>query len=90
MCINLQSGAICCLTDQFGEQFVCNVEYNQLEDVMREIDPRGDFADETGYSPFPGNGNILSFRLDLYLKVLQYSKGLVPEFVNPKYKVITD
>ena len=54
---------------------------------MREIDSRGDFADETGYSPFPGNGNILSFRLDLYLKVLNYSKGLVPEFVNPKYKV---
>ena len=54
---------------------------------MREIDPRGDFADETGYSPFPGNGNILSFRLDVYLKVLNYSKGLVPEFVNPKYKV---
>lgn len=32
---------------------VCNVEYNQLEDVIRNtIDPRGDFADESGYSPY--------------------------------------
>ena len=32
---------------------VCNVEYNQLEDVIRNtLDPRGDYADDSGYSPF--------------------------------------
>lgn len=36
---------------------------------------------------FPGNGNILSFDLRQYLLVLNASKGVVPEFVNPKYKV---
>ena len=35
-----------------GETMICNVEYNQLEDVIKNtIDPRGDFADEEGYSP---------------------------------------
>lgn len=30
---------------------VCNVEYNQLEDFLRSVDPRGDYADEGGFSP---------------------------------------
>ena len=41
---------------------VCNVEYNQLEDVIRStIDERGDFADESGYSPYDGiDGTVLT------------------------------
>ena len=41
---------------------VCNVEYNQLEDVIRStIDERGDFADESGYSPYDGiDGMVLT------------------------------
>jgi UDP-sugar pyrophosphorylase len=39
----------------------------------------------TGYSPFPGNINQLLFKLDDYCQALDASKGLMPEFVNPKY-----
>lgn len=36
---------------------------------------------------FPGNANILTLDLGKYVEVLEESRGLVPEFVNPKYKV---
>ena len=46
----------------------------------------GDVNDpKTGYSPYPGNINQLLFDLDAYVKVLNRTKGLMPEFVNPKY-----
>jgi UDP-sugar pyrophosphorylase len=46
----------------------------------------GDVNDEhTGYSPFPGNINQLLFQLKGYKKALDETKGLMPEFVNPKY-----
>ena len=38
---------------------------------------------------FPGNTNILTLDLQKYMEVLETSRGLVPEFVNPKYKVAT-
>ena len=65
---------------------VCNVEYNQLEDVIRNtIDPRGDFAECD--CRFPGNCNNLCMNIHEYLRVITKSHGIVPEFVNPKYKV---
>lgn len=36
---------------------------------------------------FPGNTNILTLDLGKFVEVLEESRGLVPEFVNPKYKV---
>lgn len=39
---------------------------------------------------FPGNTNILTLDLGKYVEVLEESRGLVPEFVNPKYKVEKD
>jgi UDP-sugar pyrophosphorylase len=46
----------------------------------------GDVNDKvTGHSPFPGNINQLLFQLDTYVDVLERTKGLMPEFVNPKY-----
>ena len=36
---------------------------------------------------YPGNVNILTLDLSKYVEVLEESRGLVPEFVNPKYKV---
>lgn len=64
-----------------------NVEYNQLDPLLRASGfPDGDVNDpKTGYSPFPGNINQLLFRLDAYVEVLERTKGLMPEFVNPKY-----
>jgi UDP-sugar pyrophosphorylase len=65
-----------------------NVEYNQLDPLLRVTGfPDGDVNDEmTGFSPFPGNINQLLFKLEPYSKVLDSTKGLMPEFVNPKYK----
>lgn len=64
-----------------------NVEYNQLDPLLRASGfPDGDVNDpKTGYSPFPGNINQLVFQLDPYVKVLERTKGIMPEFVNPKY-----
>ncbi len=63
------------------------MEYNQLEPRPKASGyPDGDVNDETGFSPFPGNINQLVVRVDRYAEVLEASRGLVPEFVNPKYK----
>jgi len=63
-----------------------NVEYNQLDSLLREtVSPRGDVADETGYSIFPGNINLLIIKMESYLKILEKSGGIISEFVNPKY-----
>ena len=51
--VHSQTGGLCKLHHINGDEMVCNVEYNQLEDVIRStIDERGDFADESGYSPY--------------------------------------
>eukprot|EP01064_Diplonema_japonicum_P002990 TRINITY_DN11963_c0_g1_i1.p1 TRINITY_DN11963_c0_g1~~TRINITY_DN11963_c0_g1_i1.p1 ORF type:complete len:600 (+),score=141.86 TRINITY_DN11963_c0_g1_i1:58-1800(+) len=69
-----------------------SVEYNQLDPLLRSINRQkgeeevGDAPDSTGYSPYPGNINTLVFNLPPYVKQLEKSKGLMPEFVNPKYK----
>jgi hypothetical protein len=64
-----------------------NVEYNQLDPLLRASGVAdGDVNDpKTGFSPFPGNINQLLFDLDAYVTVLERTKGLMPEFVNPKY-----
>jgi UDP-sugar pyrophosphorylase len=46
----------------------------------------GDVNDESGFSPFPGNINQLVFQLEGYNKILERTKGIMPDFVNPKYK----
>ena len=65
-----------------------NVEYNQLDPLLRSTEEfkDGDVNDDTGYSPFPGNINQLVFQLDGYNKVLERTQGIMPDFVNPKYK----
>lgn len=41
-----------------GRQLVINVEYNQLDPLLRAAGyPEGDVNCETGFSPFPGNIN---------------------------------
>lgn len=47
-----------------------NVEYNQLDPLLREADGAGDVNNpDTGFSPYPGNINQLVFALDPYSKV---------------------
>ena len=81
-------GAICRLVkdDDSGEDLVINVEYNQLDALLKaKWNPDGDVANERGYSSFPGNTNTLVFKIPDYCDSLQASGGIIPEFVNPKY-----
>ena len=64
-----------------------NVEYNQLDPLLRSSGfPDGDVNDDTGFSPFPGNINQLLFNATVYADTLERTEGIMPEFVNPKYK----
>jgi UDP-sugar pyrophosphorylase len=63
-----------------------NVEYNQLDPMLRAtVNPEGDVPDERGYSVFPGNINVLIIKLASYVQILERSRGIIAEFVNPKY-----
>jgi len=78
-------GAITKLT-KGDQQKTMNVEYNQLDPLLRAtVSPEGDVNDESGFSPYPGNINQLVFNLDSYVSILERTKGVMPEFVNPKY-----
>jgi UDP-sugar pyrophosphorylase len=79
-------GAICKLNKKDGTSITNNVEYNQLDSLLKEkYNKEGDVANKDGISDFPGNINVIVFKLDTYLKALDVTKGLIPEFVNPKY-----
>ena len=80
-------GSICRLRKHDGTSITTNVEYNQLDPLLRATPgyEDGDVNGPSGFSPFPGNMNQLIFRLDDYVETLDVTKGLVPEFVNPKY-----
>ncbi|PIN16492.1 UDP-N-acetylglucosamine pyrophosphorylase [Handroanthus impetiginosus] len=80
-------GGITKLTHQDGRTMVINVEYNQLDPLLRATGhPDGDVNCETGYSPFPGNINQLIFEIGPYMEELSKTGGAIKEFVNPKYK----
>lgn len=72
-----------------AKNLVINVEYNQLDPLLKsQGDRKGDVADpDTGYSPYPGNANNIILDLGAYAKTLRgEDRGVVVEFVNPKYK----
>ncbi|KMZ73959.1 UDP-glucose pyrophosphorylase [Zostera marina] len=80
-------GGITKLTHTDGRQLVINVEYNQLDPLLRAAGyPEGDVNCETGFSPFPGNINQLIVEMSSYIEELTKTKGAIAEFVNPKYK----
>jgi UDP-sugar pyrophosphorylase len=63
-----------------------NVEYNQLDPLLRAtVSPEGDVPNEQGFSMFPGNINVLVIKLASYVKILERTRGIIAEFVNPKY-----
>lgn len=76
-------GAICELRKSDGNQITLNVEYNQLDPLMKSVG--GEPVDEKGFSKYPGNINCLLFSLQEYNTVLKETKGLIAEFINPKY-----
>lgn len=81
-------GAICKLIDQSdsSKEITINVEYNQLEALLKaKWDKGSDVPNEQGLSYFPGNTNTLIFKIPEYVQTLEKTKGVIPEFVNPKY-----
>ncbi|AQK66786.1 UDP-sugar pyrophosphorylase-like [Zea mays] len=79
-------GGITKLTHVDGRTMVINVEYNQLDPLLRATGyPDGDTNSETGYSPYPGNINQLILELGPYIEELKKTHGAISEFVNPKY-----
>ena len=77
------SGGICRLEYPDGRDVTISIEYNVLGSLLAP--QGGDVAGPDGNSPYPGNCNILLFDLDAYVFALEKSRGVVPEFVNPKY-----
>ncbi len=67
------SGAITKLTKADGSGLIINVEYNQLDPLLRATTyPEGDTNDPaTGCSPFPGNANNIVLALPSYHRTLQ-------------------
>ncbi|KAK8793514.1 hypothetical protein WA158_004873 [Blastocystis sp. Blastoise] len=79
-------GAISHLVNpETGDNFTCNIEYNQLNSVLKDSGMGGDIAGPNGYSNYPGNINLLCIRLSTYVDILKASQGIVPEFINPKF-----
>lgn len=61
-------GGICQLTKSDGSSITINVEYNQLDPLMKTVG--GEPVDVNGYSKYPGNTNCLLFSLPEYSVVL--------------------
>lgn len=79
-------GGIARLAREGSPDLTINVEYNLLDPLLRAtVSPEGDVPNESGFSKFPGNINLLVVRLQPYLRVLESSGGVVAEFVNPKF-----
>jgi UDP-sugar pyrophosphorylase len=75
-------------SEEGGEEITINVEYNQLDPLLKATPgfEGGDTDDpSTGFSPFPGNVNNLLVYLPSYAKAIGgEAQGVVEEFVNPK------
>ena len=78
-------GGVTTLIREGQPPLTVSVEYNQLGPLLAEVNGVGDVADESGHSPYPGNINTLVFRIAEYVVQLAKTKGLIAEFVNPKY-----
>lgn len=81
-------GGMATLTNiEAKKKITINIEYNQLEPLLINTwNSKGDIPDDDGNSHFPGNINVLIFKVSTYLDTLDRTGGLIPEFVNPKYK----
>ena len=80
-------GAITKLVHEDGRVMTVNVEYNQLDPLLRATGSAGGDVNDpkTGRSPYPGNINQLIFSMESYANTLNRTLGAMPEFVNPKY-----
>lgn len=59
-------GGIAQLVFQDGRKLTINVEYNQLDPLLRAtVNPAGDVNDDSGYSPFPGAATSTALAITL-------------------------
>ncbi|MBM4153241.1 MAG: hypothetical protein FJ220_06950, partial [Kiritimatiellaceae bacterium] len=69
-----------------SKELTLNVEYNQLDPLLRAtVSPAGDVPNAQGFSMFPGNINVLVIKLASYVRILEQTRGIIAEFINPKY-----
>ena len=80
-------GGIAKLTHTDGREMTLNVEYNQLDPLLRAtVNKNGDVAGDDGvHSPYPGNINQFVLDCGKYAATLARTSGVMGEFVNPKY-----
>jgi hypothetical protein len=67
-----------------------NVEYNQLEGLLGKGTKEPIVKGTDNISVYPGNINVLIFDAPQYLSILESKKGIIAEFVNPKYVAGSD
>eukprot|EP00629_Pelagomonadales_sp_RCC1024_P017222 CAMPEP_0119265938 /NCGR_PEP_ID=MMETSP1329-20130426/4593_1 /TAXON_ID=114041 /ORGANISM="Genus nov. species nov., Strain RCC1024" /LENGTH=611 /DNA_ID=CAMNT_0007265795 /DNA_START=9 /DNA_END=1840 /DNA_ORIENTATION=+ len=80
-------GGIARLDHADGRAMTLNVEYNQLDPLLKATGGSGDVAGPDGvHSPFPGNINQFVLACGPYAETLERTSGVLGEFVNPKYK----
>ena len=71
-------GAICRINRKNGTSVLQNVEYNLIDSLLKDkYIGKGDITKETGFCDFPGNLNVLVFKLETYLKILEETQGEV-------------
>ncbi len=70
-----------------GDQTITmNVEYNELDPLLKSIGKPGDVADPvTGKSPYRANLNVFIVKNSTYEQKLNETGGVFGEFINPKY-----
>ena len=66
-------------------QMTLNVEYNQLDPLLRSNGGADENDPTTNFSLFPGNINQLVMSLPEYVANLEKTGGVMGEFVNAKY-----
>ncbi|SBT71701.1 UTP--glucose-1-phosphate uridylyltransferase, putative [Plasmodium malariae] len=77
-------GAICKCTSTDTCMNVVNIEYNLLGSIIEQTNNK-ELVDTEGYSLYPGNTGAILFEITKYNEILKKTKGIVPEYMNPKY-----
>ncbi|KAH8061047.1 UTP-glucose-1-phosphate uridylyltransferase [Aureococcus anophagefferens] len=79
-------GGIAKLTHTDGREMTLNVEYNQLDPLLRAtVNKNGDVAGDDGvHSPYPGNINQFVLDCGKYAATLARTSGVMGEFDYPK------
>ncbi|KRX04897.1 hypothetical protein PPERSA_06531 [Pseudocohnilembus persalinus] len=84
-------------SNQQDQDLTIVVEYNELEQIFQGQQNKNcqksiknqdisEPVDKNGFSRLPGNTNTILIKLNEYFEILEETQGIVPEFINPKFK----